>query len=356
MADKYAVNYNDEKLVNIQQEQAQKESELTQTFDNMINNSDQFYNAQIEASKDWANKQTEIQQANTNFTIEKIEQQKEQANKDYTKEQKGAYADYQKQTNDYSVNAEQMASAGLNNTGYSETSKVAMYNTYQNRVATARESLNQAMLNYDNGIKEALLNNSSKLAEIAFNALQNQLQLSLEGFQYKNTLIQTKQDQLAANGDRYNQRYQQMLSQLNEELNRNMQYDTWKTEFDTKNKQWEREFSEQQKQWQKEYEAQQRQWQQEYALKQKQYQQQAAKNASYAVTGSSNKKTSLSATAKDIQNAYGRSLNDARNGKHSTGYTEKIEQIARDGLAKIYQAGKLTKTEFATIANNLGLD
>lgn len=43
-----------------------------------------------------------------------------------------------------------------------------------------------------------------------------------------------------------------MLSQINDELNRNMQYDTWKSEFDEKNRQWEKEMAQQNKQWQEE--------------------------------------------------------------------------------------------------------
>lgn len=348
MADKYAVNYNDEKLVDIQKEQTQKETELANTYNNMINNTDQFYNKQIEASKEWADKQTEIQQANTDFMVEKIEQQKEQANKDYIKEQKGAYTDYQKQINDYGVNAEQMAASGLNNTGYSETSKVSMYNTYQNRVATAKENLNKIMIDFNNGIKEAMLNNSSKLAEIAYNSLQTQMKLALEGFQYKNTLIQTKQDKLAENGDRYNQRYQQMLSQINSELNRKMEYDTWKTEFDTKNAQWDKEFNAQQKQWQKEYDAQQRQWAQEYALKQKQYQLQAAQAAREKEAYTVKKQTTkLSKKGEEVWKNMGWLVQNNP--------TETMKNKARSGFARLYNSNVITEDDLRIISNRLGL-
>lgn len=353
MADKYAVNYNDEKLVNIQEEQANKEAELTKTYDNMINNTDKYYDAQIEASKQWANKQTEIQQANTNFAIEKIEQQKEQANKDYIKEQKGAYADYKTQTSDYSANAEEMAAAGLNNTGYSETSKVSMYNTYQNRVATARESYDQIVLNYNNAIKEAQLANNSALAQIAADALKQQLELNLQGFQYKNTLIQTKQEQLANNGDRYNQRYQQMLSQINDEINRKMQYDTWEAEFDAKNQQWEREFEEQQRQWQKQYDAQQRQyetqrkqWQQEYALKQQQ-----AYQASKEYKVKEDKPTKLS---KKGQAFYKEMVKNKVNIGSLT--TEELKNKCKNVLNLAYQHERIEADDVRILASMYGLE
>lgn len=350
MSDKYAVNYDDEKLTNIQNEQLQKETEISNNYNKMIDNTDQFYNAQIEASKDWANKQNEIQQANTNFTIEKIEQEKQKAQKDYTKEQKGAYADYTKQTNDYSVNAEKMAELGLNNTGYSENSKVSMYNTYQNRVASARESYNQAVLNYNNAIKEAQLNNNAKLAEIAADALKTQLELGLAGFQYKNTLIQTKQEQLAANSDRYNQRYQQMLSQINDELNRNMQYDTWKSEFNEKNRQWEKEMAQQNKQWQEEMAMKKDQWKKEYALKQREYQLSASKlaasNSSYAVKDS--KSTKMSKTAQEINNGFLKAY-------ANTSKSASVKNSFVNNLVKARNKKIITSDEMYQILDNLGL-
>ena len=73
-----------------------------------------------------------------------------------------------------------MASAGLQNSGYSESSQVSMYNTYQYRVVAAKESFDRAKLEYDMAIKDAQLQNSSILAEIANNALEKKLALSVE--------------------------------------------------------------------------------------------------------------------------------------------------------------------------------
>ncbi len=212
------VNYNDSRLTDIKNEQQQKENEMTNEYNQMINSSDKFYNEQIQASKDYAKQQQELQNQKTQQTIDVINQNKDKTQKDYIKEQKGAYSDYKKQIDPYSVNAENLASNGLSNSGYSETAKVSMYNTYQNRVATARETLNSALLNYDNAIKEAQLTNNTTLAEIAAEALKNQQELALQGFQYKNTLIQTKQQQLQELGIRYDNRYQNTLAQINNEL------------------------------------------------------------------------------------------------------------------------------------------
>ena len=211
------IDYNDQRLKQVESDKQNALNNANNMYNSMINNSDKFYNDQIQASKDYAQKQQEIQQKNTDFAIEKIEQQKQQAEKDYTKEQKGAYTDYQKQINDYGVNAEQMAVQGLSNSGYSESSRVSMYNTYQNRVATARDSFNRSILNYDNGIKDAQLQNNSALAEIAYNALKSQLELGLQGFQYKNSLLESQLNAQQTIEQTYQSKWDSILDQMNKD-------------------------------------------------------------------------------------------------------------------------------------------
>lgn len=217
MATNYSINYEDERFKNVETEKQAAIDESTKVYDNMIGEADKYYQEQINAAKDYANTQQKLQQQNTDFAIEQVNQQKEQAQKDYIKEQKGAYVDWQKESNRYGVNAEQQAASGLTGGGYSESSQVSMYNTYQNRVATARESYNRAVLNYDNAIKDAMLKNNSALAEIAYQALQTELELALSGFQYKNTLILEQAAKKQELEDTYYNRWQDVLSQINKE-------------------------------------------------------------------------------------------------------------------------------------------
>lgn len=212
-----ATNYNDERLAQVEAEKQAAINEINTTYDSMINQSDGYYQAQIDASKQWADKQTQLQNEQTDFAIEQIEQQKEQEKKEYTREQSGAYVDWRKQSNEYGAKAEEMAASGLTNTGYSESSQVSMYNTYQNRVSTARESYNLAIQNYNNAITEARLQNNSILAEIAYTALQQQLELSLQGFQYKNQLISEKLGAKNSVSSEYWGRYTDVLNQINTE-------------------------------------------------------------------------------------------------------------------------------------------
>lgn len=207
-----------DKQIAKEEDAALKENEAL--FGGMVSGVESNIQAQKDAVQDWADKQTELQQEQTDFAIEKIEQQKGQAKQDYTKEQSGAYVDWQKQSNQYGANAEQMAASGMTNTGYTESSQVSMYNTYQNRIATARESYNRAVLNYDNAIKDAILQNNSILAEIAYEALKTQLELSLTGLQYKNQLLLSMAESNRAISAQYQQKYKDALAVLNAEEDR----------------------------------------------------------------------------------------------------------------------------------------
>lgn len=213
----YSVNYDDKRFVEVEADKKAALNEVDVTYGNMISSSDKYYADQQKAVQDYADKQTAIQNQQTEFAIEKIEQQKAQAQKDYTKEQSGAYVDWQKQSNEYGANAEAMAAQGMANSGYSESSQVSMFNTYQTRVVAAREVFSRAVLEYDNAIKDARLQNNAALAEIAFNTLQKKLELSLQGFQYKNQLILEKANKRQALDSEYHSRYQDVLKQINQE-------------------------------------------------------------------------------------------------------------------------------------------
>ena len=209
------IDYNDERFANVEKERDARMKEVSKTYKNMIKDSDKYYDKLSDAAENYGNQQQELQQQRTDFTIDQINQNKDWAKQDYTKEQKGAYQDYMKETNNYGVNKEYMANNGLQNTGYAETSRVSMYNTYQNRIATARASFNRAIVDYDNQIKDAQLSNNAALAEIAYNTLKTKLEYSLQGFQYKNSLIQ---QQLSAENDvddRYYNRWRDVLNQMN---------------------------------------------------------------------------------------------------------------------------------------------
>ncbi len=192
MSVNYEVDYNDPRLKSARDGEADELKESDNLYDTMASDTKEQYDKLIDAADKNAETQTKLQQEQTDFTIKQIEQQKEQLEKDYQKEQAAAYTDYQKQIDPYGVNAEQMAAQGMSGSGYSESSKVRMYNAYQNRVAVARDVAERAKVEYDNAMTEARLQNSSILAEIAATAYETKLKLSLESFQQQNSLILQK--------------------------------------------------------------------------------------------------------------------------------------------------------------------
>ena len=212
-----AVNYDDKRFTEVESDKNTALEESNKMYDDIISSSTKGYDDLIQESKDWVETQKDLQNEKTDFAIDEINQQKDQTRKDYLKEQSGAYVDWQKQSNQYGANAEKMAATGLTNTGYSESSQVSMYNTYQNRVTAARESYNRAVQNYDNAITEARLQNNSILAEIAYQGLVEQLKLSLESMQYKNTLLLEKAKAKREIDSEYYSRWRDVLDQINTE-------------------------------------------------------------------------------------------------------------------------------------------
>lgn len=213
----YEINYEDQKFKDVEADKKQAISELDKTYSGIINSTDAAYKDQISAVDEWEKKQTQLQQEQNDFAIKKIEQQKDQAQKDYTKEQSGAYVDWQKQSNEFGAEAEQRAAQGLENTGFSESSKVSMFNAYQNRVAVARENHSRIVLDFANQMTQARLQNNAALAEIALNSLQKRLELNLQQLQSKNTLLLQQVSQKTQLEQMYYERWRDVLNQFNTE-------------------------------------------------------------------------------------------------------------------------------------------
>lgn len=211
------VNLNDKRLTSVYDGKDEDIADEEARFDGMIAENDATVQKGIDESKAWMEEQQKLQNEQTDLQIDKIEQQKEQSQKDYIKEQSGAYVDWQKESSKYGAKEEQLAAAGLTGSGYHESTQVSLYNTYQNRVAVARDAFERTKMNYENAINEAKLQNSSILAEIAFEASKEQLTLTLEGLQYKNSLLLQKASAVQAIEDRYYKKWQDVLAQINAE-------------------------------------------------------------------------------------------------------------------------------------------
>ena len=241
MATDYKVNYEDDRFAKVDEQYESQKTDLEQTYAGMIGGAENIYQPQIDALDKWEEEQVRLQNERTDLTIQQIEQQKQQAQKDYQKEQSGAYVDWRKQSNQYGTEAEKMASSGLMGTGFSESSQVSMYNTYQNRVAQARESYDRVIMNYNNSITEAKLQNNSVLAEIAYNTLTKQLELITEGTMYKNSLILDLADKKMQLQQMRDNNWYKVLDQINTEnamaqddrqFHENLEFQTTQAELD----------------------------------------------------------------------------------------------------------------------------
>lgn len=213
----YEVDPNNEKLLDVKAEGADILRDSNAAYDTAIDNNNatsKELQGQIDAN---TNDLVKAQQAQSDLAIQGIKNDMAEAEKDYLKEQSAAYVDYQKQIDPYGINAERIASLGLSNSGYAESSKVAMYNQYQNRVAIAREAYTRATTDFKLGIAEAKAANSVALAEIRANALAQSLEIAMQFAMQNNSLLTEKARQQTAIRQQNFQNYMSVYDSIMQE-------------------------------------------------------------------------------------------------------------------------------------------
>jgi len=161
-----------------------------------------------------------------------VNQQKEEAKQNQRVEENKAKNAYQNYINPYGLQNERLYSAGLGNSGVSETSKLGAYTTYQNRVSAAAGAYQKAITNYDNDINQARLNNDVQKAQNALNKLKLELQNTQDYYSNVASLSQqklkTSQSLQSQYLDQYNTVYNQILNER---------------KFDESVRQWNKEYS-----------------------------------------------------------------------------------------------------------------
>lgn len=207
----------DERLYNIETERDFAVSDKIAEYNDMMarseRNKDQAL-AGLDASK---KEQEQILNDSYELTKGELEDSKEQARDSYENEQSAAYVDYKKASDPYGANAEQMAAAGMSRTGYSESSRVRMYNQYQARVAVARDTLKRAEVEYGKAMAEAKLKNSSALAEIAASTYEKQIEISMSYLAEYYALLEQRDAALEKIDDEYGKRWLDMLKVIEAE-------------------------------------------------------------------------------------------------------------------------------------------
>ncbi len=251
----YNVNYEDERFKQVENEKQSELNKYNETYNDLINERNNLTNQQQEMVDRWENTQKDIANKNLEYQKDLIEQQRKKSEQAYQNEAKASYIDYQKEVDKYGVSRENVVNNGLSNSGYAESSKVDMYNTYQNRLGTARKSMQDAGIEFDNAIRQAQLSNDETLAQNALKALQEKLNIALEGFNYKSEQENNKLNWNNTINNNYYNRYKDVESQINYEnetaekirqYNENMAYQ--KEQQRIEQERWEKEMAYQREQ------------------------------------------------------------------------------------------------------------
>lgn len=360
----------EERYQKVEQERQDALNQSNQTYNDLLAGNTQVAQAQREYTTNWENTQKEIADRNADRQLEIQNQNKEKAEKAYKDEaiaSKNAYYDF---INPYGANAEIQAQNGLNNTGYSETTKLGAWNINQNRTAKARASMNDAKLQYDNAMKDIELNRDTTKAQYALEALKMQLDATLEEYNNASQLKLNQLNNTQALDSEYNNRYNNVWNQINTEKQQAEQirqyeqnYALQKQEFDENIRQFDENIAYLKEKDAKEYElqikkleeqkrqaqVQEQQWAKEYQLSlQKMYAQQNAaarsytltdNNDEYLVAGNSNSSSSSNSNGKTTPFVYG---------KLSANYSPYLSsKKANSWYETTFGAKQLTKEELA---------
>lgn len=252
----------EQRYAQLEQEKQNAYNQANKTYEDLLNQNTAYSNSVNDYLNKYQTTQNDIYDKQTQFQVDLQNQNKEKAEKEYQKEaiaSKNAYYDF---INPYGVQREIQAQNGLNGTGYSETAKSQAWTTQQNRTAQARASMNEAKLQFDNAIKEAYLNNDVNKANLALQILQQQQEEMLRNFNY---VSDTKQNQLSTSlnlDSEYNNRYNTLYSQIQQEKAREEAIRQWEAEMAEKQRQYNESLA-----YQKEQDRiAQANWEREYAL------------------------------------------------------------------------------------------
>ena len=130
-------------------------------------------------------KQNDIIQQQTQMQVDELNREKEKLQKETDKTTRGLYANWQKQANQYGATAEQLAQQGLGNSGYAETTRTALYNTYQKSVTDALNNSRDLFADYNFKIQQARQNGSIQQAQSALELYSQRLQLLTQNYELR---------------------------------------------------------------------------------------------------------------------------------------------------------------------------
>lgn len=127
-------------------------------------------------------------------TQAQVDFERSQYEQEANKNAKALYSNYQKEQNQYGANAEAIASQGLANSGYAESSRVNLYNNYQNNVTNLMNELNREKAALDLQINQAYIDADIQRAQNMVSIYQQKMDLAMNAYQLRYSLYR---DQVA---------------------------------------------------------------------------------------------------------------------------------------------------------------
>lgn len=289
-------------------------------LDTLVNQQNNLLNQQEQKQTDLINQQTQMQ-------VDELNREKEKLDKETQKTTSGLYSSWQKQTNQYGAGMEQLAQQGLANSGYAESTKTALYNTYQKSVTDTLNNANELKADYDFKIQQARQNGSVQQAQAALDLYSQRLQLLTQNYE----LRQNREQYL----------YQQERDRVADQQ--------WQKSFDEQVRQ-----NELENQWrQKEFDYQ----QQRDAVADKQWQQQFNASKKKSSSGSSSKKSSggnLKVSGNNVSDAAIRTANTINEMKNAP-LSEALINQSKNLIANMVNQGTLSTSDARYIFDTTGI-
>ena len=276
-------------------------------------------------------KQNEIINGQTQMQVDELNREKEKLQKETDKTTQGLYASWQKQANQYGAGMEQLASQGLANSGYAETTKTALYNTYQKSVTDTLNNSKDLYADYNFKIQQARQNGSIQQAQSALELYAQRVQLLTQNYE------------LRQNREKY--LYQQERDKVSDSQ--------WQKTFDEQVRQneLENQWRQQQFDYQKQRDAvADSQWQQQFNL--------SKKNSSSGKSSSKKSTGGLKVSGDNISDYARTTANNLKLLQKQSGLTGAIGKgalnMSKGAISDKVNKGELTVEEAEYIYNELG--
>lgn len=208
-------------------------------LDNMVKEQNNLLQQQEQKQNDIINQQTQMQ-------VDELNREKEKLAKETDKTTQGLYANWQKQTNQYGAGMEQLASQGLANSGYAESTKTALYNTYQKSVTDTLNNSKDLYADYNFKIQQAREKGSIQQAQSALELYAQRVQLLTQNYELRQNrekyLYQQERDKIS--DSQWQKTFDEQVRQ-NELENqwRQQQFDYQKQRDAVADSQWQQQFN-----------------------------------------------------------------------------------------------------------------